>query len=145
MFQQDAFSTGTESVSFFGSCPTQAPSAGLIAPPSSEPSLLPSASPVANTISPQPTADFCDTPLKDKFELIMTTNDNPTENSFKIFVREFGEFNRAVFTKEYTSAVTDDSTTRCLFNIYCFKLVVYDTGSDGLNGLGSYQAYWNGK
>ena len=98
--------------------------------------------------SSQPSVDFCTNKLKDKFELVMTTDNKPTETRFDIFVLENGAFKRSVFSKDYPSAVVNHSTTRCLFRVYCFKLVVYDEGGDGLcceHGEGSYQVYWNGE
>ena len=77
--------------------------------------------------------------------MIMTSDNDRTQTSFKIFVQERGLFRRAVFTKEYSSVVTNDETDKCLFKSYCFKLVVYDSAGDGLQGHGSYEAYWNGK
>ena len=77
--------------------------------------------------------------------MVMTTDNNPTQTSFKIFVQEKGLFRRAVFTKEYSSIVTNEETDWCLFKTYCFKLVVHDSAGDGLEVQGSYEAYWNGK
>ena len=132
------FLTGSTSETLFGNdCPTLTPTQ----------SSQPSAS-ATNTISPQPSVDFCTNELKDKFELVMTTDNKPTETRFDIFVLENGAFKRSVFSKDYPSAVVNHSTTRCLFRVYCFKLVVYDEGGDGLcceHGEGSYQVYWNGE
>lgn len=148
--------------------PSNVPSVSVL--PSSVPNVLPSAVPSSSfsptatpfvrtfpsqvpSLAPSPnvTNPFgCDFSNQDKFELVMNPDNNFDEVYFHVF-RLFANLtiDRKVFAENsYSSAAANQTSSQCLYNAFCYKLVVYDRGGDGIcceSGQGSYQSYWNGE
>ena len=89
-------------------------------------------------------SEMCNDPGLGEFVFSMTTNEKPTKTTVTVFFSRNGVFNyeRPPISETYTTAVTNDKTTKCLVNRFCFMLVVHDEGGDG---SGSYQAIWDGE
>ena len=93
---------------------------------------------------------LCPYAIENKFEVLMSPDNNFHQTRFNVFrLNPDLSHNRKVLGKtRYASSAPDQSSSRCLYKIFCYKLIVYDTGADGMcceHGNGSYKAYWNGK
>ena len=93
---------------------------------------------------------LCPYAIQNKFEVLMSPDNNYHQNKFHVF-RLFSNYTidrKVLAQNNYTSADPDQSTSRCLYTIFCYKLIVYDSAGDGIcceSGNGSYKAYWNGE
>jgi len=112
--------------------PTYKPS-GLPSPPSS---ATPS---ISNTPS-----HFCDTRPGNQvpFTLLIQSDSNPTENSFKLFVHKNGDWEEKL-SKDRLQRNQLNRYDMCLFYKRCFRFELYDSAGDGIDG-GYYTILFDG-
>ena len=116
--------------------------------PHEEDALVLAADPKTRLLT-DPRSALCPYDIENKFEVLISPDNNFHQTRFNVFrLNPDLSHNRKVLGKNrYVSSAPDQSSSRCLYKIFCYKLIVYDLGEDGMccgHGNGSYKAYWNG-
>ena len=100
------------------------------------------------SLSGEDTTPLCPNAIENMFEVLMSPNNNYGKTKFHVFrLNPDLTHDRKVLAENiYYSTAPDQSTSRCLYTIFCYKLIVYNTASPDTNGgYGLYKALWNGK
>ncbi len=96
-------------------------------------------------------SDQCLTRYEDKLEVQLTPSDNFSDIILKVYrLHVDGTIDRLVLRQnKYVQSVSDQSSSRCLVNTFCYKAVIMDKGGDELcceDGQASYyKVFWDGE